>query len=248
MRMIFLVVGLLIAAPHAAAAQEWELFTSVQDGFKIDFPGQPRVTDTTWKTEQGYVLPGRVYTVERGRERYSMTVVDFSGIEAMGIARNKTCPPGAETCQGQMQGVLRPLIGPGYAIQDIRGAMTNAAFRLIQRPNEKLTAYIWNWQDLVEGFELHFTNAAAKTRSMSYIAMHENKLYVMEGTVPEQAPEPGLFFQSLGWVDKDGNGVRYQALYINQVHGLRLAPVPPVGRGGQPNAPPPAVAPPGTVR
>ena len=247
MRMIFCILGLLLAVPTFASAQEWELFTSKEDGFKIDFPGTPRVTPTTWKTEQGYPLPGRVYAVERGRERYSMTVVDFSGIEEMGIARNKTCPAGAETCQGQMQGVLRPLIGPGYAIQDIRGAMTNAAFRLIQRPNETLTAYVWNWQDLVEGFELHFTNAAAKTRSMSYIAMHENKLYVMEGTVPEEYPEPGLFFQSLGWVDKDGNGIRYEALYINQVHGLRLAPVPPVRRAA-PNNPLPDTAPPGSVR
>ena len=247
MRMILLLLAFIVAAPHASTAQDWELFTSREDGFKIDFPGTPIVTQTTWKTEQGYVLPSRVYTVERGRERYAMTVVDFNGIEEMGIACNKTCPSGAETCQGQMQGVLRPLIGPGYAIQDIRGAMTNAAFRLIQRPNEKLTAYLWNWQDLVEGFELHFTNAVAKTRSMAYIAMHENRLYVMEGTVPEQSPEPGLFFQSLGWVDKDGNGIRYQALYINQVHGLRIAPPPPMNRA-TPAAPLPDTAPPGSVR
>ena len=247
MRILLLLVGVLLAVPALAGAQEWELFTSTEDGFKIDFPGTPTIAPSTWKTEQGYALPSRIYSVERGREKYAMTVVDFNGIEAMGIARNTTCPAGAETCQGQMQGVLRPLIGPGYAIQDIRGAMTNAASRLIQRPNETLTAYIWNWQDLVEGFELHFTNAAAKTRSMSYIAMHENKLYVMEGTVPEAYPEPGLFFQSLGWVDRDGNGVRYEALYINQVHGLRQAPVPPVRRAA-PGNPLPDTAPPGSVR
>ena len=245
MRTILFALGLVIAVPALASAQEWELFTSTQDGFKIDFPGTPKIAQSTWKTEQGYVLPSRVYTVERGREKYSMTVVDFSGIEAMGIARNKTCPAGAETCQGQMQGLLRPLIGPGYAIHDIRSAMTLAAFQFIQR-DAKLTAYTWNWQDLVEGFELHLTNAN-KTRTMAYIAMHENKLYVMEGTVPEEYPEPGLFFQSLGWVDKDGNGVRYEALYINQVHGLRLAPVPPVRRAA-PGNPLPDTAPPGSVR
>ena len=245
MRMILLLVGVLLTAPALAGAQEWELFTSAEDGFKIDFPGAPKVAQGTWKTEQGYVLPSRVYSVERGRERYSMTVVDYNGIEAMGIARNKTCPAGAETCQGQMQGLLRPLIGPGYAIQDIRAAMTLAAFQFIQR-DATLTAYTWNWQDLVEGFELHLTNAD-KTRTMAYIAMHENKLYVMEGTVPAEYPEPGLFFQSLGWVDKDGNGVRYEALYINQVHGLRLAPVPPVRRAA-PGNPLPDTAPPGSVR
>ena len=114
MRFAVLVLGFVIAAPALAEAQEWDLFVSKEDGFKVDFPGTPKVTETQWKTEQGYALPSRIYSAERGRERYSLTVVDYSGIEQMGIARNKACPSGAETCQGQMTGVLRPLIGPGY--------------------------------------------------------------------------------------------------------------------------------------
>ena len=246
MRVAVLVLGLFIVAPALAEAQEWDLFVSQEDGFKVDFPGTPKVTETQWKTEQGYALPSRIYSAERGREHYSLTVVDYSGIEQMGIARNKACPSGAETCQGQMTGALRPLIGPGYAIQDIRAAMTYAAFKFIQR-DAKVTAYVWNWQDLVEGFELHLTNNADESRTMAYVAMHENKLYVLEGTVPKDYPEPGLFFQSMGFVDKDGNGIRYEALYINQVHGLRLAPVPPVRRAA-PGNPLPDTAPPGSVR
>jgi hypothetical protein len=245
MRMTLLLLGLLLTTPGLVGAQEWDLFVSKEDGFKVDFPGTPSVTEAQWKTEQGYALPSRIYSAERGRERYSLTVVDYNGIEQMGIARNKACPSGAETCQGQMTGVLRPLIGPGYAIQDIRAAMTHAAFKFIQR-DAKVTAYVWNWQDLVEGFELHLTNAD-ESRTMAYIAMHENKLYVLEGTVPKDYPEPGLFFQSMGFVDKDGNGIRYEALYINQVHGLRLAPVPPVRRAA-PGNPLPDTAPPGSVR
>ena len=30
---------------------------SKEDGFKVDFPGTPKVTQTQWKTEQGYALP-----------------------------------------------------------------------------------------------------------------------------------------------------------------------------------------------
>ena len=82
---------------------------------------------------------------------------------------------------------------------------------------------------------------------MAYIAMHEDQRYVLEGTVPKDYPEPGLFFQSMGFVDKDGNGIRYEALYINQVHGLRLAPVRPVRRAA-PGNPLPDTAPPGSVR
>ncbi len=38
--------------------------------------------------------------------------------------------------------------------------------------------------------------------------MHENKLYISEGTVPAGYPEPGLFQQSLAWLDENGNGIR----------------------------------------
>ena len=40
--------------------------------------------------------------------------------------------------------------------------------------------------------------------------MREHKLYILESTVPKGYPEPGLFQQSIRWVDKHGNGIRYQ--------------------------------------
>jgi hypothetical protein len=45
--------------------------------------------------------------------------------------------------------------------------------------------------------------------------MHENRLYILEGTVPEGSPPPGLFQQSLQFLDKDGNKIRYQPIYSN---------------------------------
>jgi hypothetical protein len=33
--------------------------------------------------------------------------------------------------------------------------------------------------------------------------------------VPAGDPEPGLFQQSLAWIDENGNGIRYQTLYHN---------------------------------
>jgi hypothetical protein len=38
----------------------------------------------------------------------------------------------------------------------------------------------------------------------------------------------------MGWVDKDGNGIRYQTIYSNSYHGMGVYPVPPnaiAGRG-----------------
>ena len=41
-----------------AAAQEWAEYVSTKDGFKINFPGQPKITDTTWTSQMEYTLPG----------------------------------------------------------------------------------------------------------------------------------------------------------------------------------------------
>jgi hypothetical protein len=75
--------------------------------------------------------------------------------------------------------------------------------------------------------------------------MHENKLYIIEGTVPAGYPEPGLFQQSLGWLDENGVGLRYQSYYSNAY------PAPPrVVRGasgaGQGRIDAPGATPPGT--
>ena len=90
---------LIATTAHLAAAQEWAEYVSTRDGFKINFPGQPTITETTWTSQMEYTLPARVYSAERGRERYSLTVVDYSGLEQQGIARAKTCPPGNEQCR-----------------------------------------------------------------------------------------------------------------------------------------------------
>jgi hypothetical protein len=71
------------------------------------------------------------------------------------------------------------------------------------------------------------------SRTFAGIHMHDNRLYIQEGTVPKGYPEPGLFQQSMGFVDKDGNGVRYQTIYSNAYHGMGEFPVPSrQGRGG----------------
>ena len=228
-------IGVTAAAP--ASAQEWIEYQNKEDGFKVVFPYDPKISDTVWVTEQGYVLPARVYSADSNGGRYSMTVVDYTGIERLGMERSQKCPVGAETCQGQPAGQLRSVIGPGYATQDIRDAIVYATFKYLQK-DVKVTEYLWNWQDLVEGHQLQLTNNADQSRTYLYISMHENKLYIQDATVPKGYPEPGLFQQSLGYVDKNGNGIRYQAIYSNQFHGLGIDPVPP--RVGQ--APPPAPA------
>ena len=124
-------LGLLLSVSGSAFAQEWAEYQNIQDGFKVDFPGQPKVTPITWKSEHNFMLPTRVYSVDR-----------------------------------------------------------------------------------------------------AFIGMHQMKLYVVEGTVPKGYPPPALFQTSLGWVDKDGKGIRYRTIYNNEFHVIEHYPVPAHGGGG----------------
>ncbi len=222
--------ALLLVLASPAVAQEWDEFVFVEDRFKVNFPGAPRVETTTWTSQYRYTLPARVYAASRGAERYAVTVVDYRGIEMQGAARSRQCPPGAETCIGNQDGRNGAVLGLGYWKMDIRGAMAYAMFKLLQR-NTKLTDLTVQFQDLVEGYSLQLTNADA-SRTFAYITMHENRLYVFEGTTPKGYPDPALFQGSVGFVDAKGQGIRYVDWYSNAVHGLRQHEPPPYRAGG----------------
>ena len=216
---LFAALVLLNAAP--AVAQEWVEFENVQDGFGVTFPAQPKVAQTTFKSQFGAELPARVYTAESGQSRFSLTVVDYANIETILAAKAKACPPGAETCRGGGSST-----GPGYSWADRAGAVIYVTWQYMQRDAE-VTYLGWNNIDLVEGHILSLVNNKDKSLTQVGIYMHENKLYILEGTVPAGYPEPGFFHQSIHWLDASGNGIRYQTLYHNGF------PKPPVGRGGQ---------------
>jgi hypothetical protein len=218
--------GLVLLLARPAFPQDWTEFTSRQDSFGVNFPGQPRVEEITWVSEYRYSLKGRVYSAARGQERYSVTVVDYRDIEKQAIERVKACPKGAEPCIG---GEIR---GPGYWKHDVRGAIMYATFKLLQR-DAKLTHLMWNTASWVEGNMVQLTNNADQTRTFAWIFMHDNRLYIFEGTVPAGNPEPGLFQQSVDFYDKDGNRLYYQGIvYSNAYHGLGDYPTPPGVRGG----------------
>src|SRR5262245_14101906 len=160
MRVVASVFALLLFISAPVAAQDWELYVNTRDGFKVDFPGQPKVTEMTWKSEFDYTLPARVYSVDKDREHYSLTVVDYSSLEQQGIERSKTCPPGNAQCRPN----AGPVIGPAYWKQDERGAIVFATFKLLQR-DVKLTNLAWEWQDMVEGHFIQLTNNTDQTRS-----------------------------------------------------------------------------------
>jgi hypothetical protein len=101
MRIIAGVTALVLLSAAPAPAQEWIDFVSRDDGFHVNFPAQPKVTTTTYTSEYGAMLPAHVYAVTRDQERYSVTVVDYRGIEKQLTEKSKQCPPFAdERCTG----------------------------------------------------------------------------------------------------------------------------------------------------
>jgi hypothetical protein len=221
MHIAAIMIALLLSAPGLAVAQEeWEVFVTSQDSFTVNFPGKPKIADITWKSQLGFTLPGRVYSAEKGKERYSVTVVDYRPLEEQGIARWKACPPGNAQCRDG-----GATIGPAYWKQDERGAIAFAIAKYLKNPSYEVTDYAWDWQDMVEGYHLQLKGGGMRT--LVYVAMHDRKLFVLEAVSPESFPEPGLFTHSMGYLDKDGKRIRYtETVYSGSYHGLGVYPRP----------------------
>ena len=199
--LIAIAVGLFIAGP--SFAQDWIEYASPADFFTVNFPGAPRVQNTTHATEFGLDLPARVYSAAVGPNRYSVTAVDFTPTTKMHAAKSKDCVASG----------AYPDICADHANNDLRGAMDHAVWGFLKR-DAKVTYYSYYQLELVEGKHLQLTNPDG-SRTFVAINMHDNRLYVLEATVPKGAPQPGLFQQSLGFIDKEGKRIRYAATYSN---------------------------------
>jgi hypothetical protein len=205
---VFISASLIVLLSLPASAQEWIEFASREDRITCVFPVQPKITETTWLSEYGTVLPARVYSATQGQSRYSLTVVDYNPLERLAVEKSKLCPAGAEPCQGIGD------VGVGYWKNDVRGAIVYATSKFVQR-DAKLVRLTWNFQQMVQGQELQLTNNADQSVTWVSVYMHENRLIIMEGTVPKGYPLPEFFTQSLGWLDEKGNGIRYATIYVN---------------------------------
>jgi len=60
-----------------ALAQEWIEFASREDRFTCNFPTQPKITESIYRSQHEADLPARIYSATQGQSRYSVTVVDF---------------------------------------------------------------------------------------------------------------------------------------------------------------------------
>lgn len=181
----------------------WIEYASQTDHFSINFPDEPEVREIEYPSEHGLLLPARVYSHDDGTSRYAVTVVDFSNTEEKHAARLASCVAelgDGDSCNNPWD-------------TERHGAIVHATWNLIKEAAE-LTYLSYHFSDLVGGHQLQLTNTDG-SRTFAAIYMHEDLLYIMEGTVPAGYPEPGLFQQSLGFIDANGDRIRYRSIYGN---------------------------------
>jgi hypothetical protein len=197
-----LAVACFFAGP--VSAQEWSTYTNRLDRFEVNLPGQPKVEEIKWPSEYGAVFPGRVYSFEQRGSRYLVTVIDYTDAERIHAARTNHTE--ADSL-------------PIYWQVDVQASIAYAATKFRQRPGVKVTYDAFHYIDLISGHQLQITNPD-QSRTFAGIYLHESRLYILEATVPPRAPQPGLFQQSLSFLDGAGKKVRYPSIYYN-----RLAPI-----------------------
>jgi hypothetical protein len=198
---------LLVLASAGVSAQEWSTYTNKVDRFEVNLPGQPGVEDITWPSEYGAVFPGRVYAFALNGSRYSVTVIDYTNAERIHAARTNRTE--ADSL-------------PIYWQVDVQASIAYAATKLRQRPGVRVTYDAFHYIDLVSGHQLQITNPD-QSRTFAGIYLHESRLYILEATVPPRAPQPGLFQQSLSFLDASGKKVRYPTIYYNRLTPIKNA-------------------------
>ena len=186
-------VALIVLFSGPAFAENWATYIDQSQFFSVNFPAEPDVREISYPSEYGATFPAHVYTVQNGRTFYSVTVVDFTDAQQIYLdLPDKTDEASAA----------------GLWLYDQRGSTAYVARNFRLRGGEA-TYDAWHHIDLVEGHQLHITNAD-QSRTYAGIYLHDSRLYILEATVPADALPQGLFQQSLSFLDEDGNRIRYQ--------------------------------------
>ena len=221
-RMLMTMAAWLVVMCSVSFAQEWVQYASKADLFGVNFPVEPKAQDISYASELGITLPAHVYTADQGQSHYSVTVVDYNDAEKIHTARAAECRAKGgqgDACQNDWRG-------------DVQGSMIFAASKFVKR-DAKVNFFGWAVVDQVEGLRVQLTNTDG-SRTFGEIHRHGTRLYVLEATVPKGAPAPGLFQQSLMFIDEEGKSIRYRSIYTTGYSEGWKFPAPAPPRTGPP--------------
>jgi hypothetical protein len=199
------VIPVALAAVLSAAApvfaQDWAPMISKEDGFRANFPGQPKVEAITYTTEFNLKLPGRVYRAADPLGRYSTTVVDYRDVERMHSER-------AAACRASRARTRRTATAARTTSPEVAGA-TDPPCRILKRDGVKVTTTA-----LLPRGRLRPAAAPDQSdQSAPTWPCTSTRTSLHETTVPAGMPEPILFMESLAWVNDQGLAIRYRTLY-----------------------------------
>jgi len=191
---------ILLSVPFGSAihAQMWDTYWSDEDLFTVLFPAEPVITEFVWPSEYGAEFPGRNYTVdvEEGflAGHYVISVIDYR--DAFNVHLNRTNKTEADA----------PL---GYEYWRIDGiAAVDYASTMLRRRGGEITLDAWHHIDRVNGHQIQSVYEDG-SRLFAGVYNHQNKIYIIEATIPAGLPPAGMFQQSLRFTDEEGNAVRY---------------------------------------
>jgi hypothetical protein len=200
-------VALAVFAANEVAAQQWAQFRDESEFFAVNFPGEPVITEAPYASEYGATFPSKIYTVEYDDYHYSIKVVDFTDAQQIYLELpDKTDEAGSRWLW----------------LYDQLGGTAQAARHFRERGGT-VTFDAWNHIDFVEGHQIQMTNTDG-SRTFAGIYLHNRRLYILEATVPSSALPPGLFQQSITFLDEDGVRVRYELNPERARVGIRRIP------------------------
>jgi YD repeat-containing protein len=185
----------LLLSAGTLHAQNWQEYISRSNHFIVNFPGEPKITDISYTSELNAQIPARIYSVDNEAGKYSMTVVDYTQADRVHRA----------LCEASSD-----YFCDGNEVQtEVRGAVAFAAWNIRKSTDGEITYDGYAQVDGVPGHQLQITHPDG---SKTYVAIHidARRLFILEGTVPDDAPPPGLFQQSLGILDDNGHRIRYR--------------------------------------
>ena len=153
----------------AASAQAWRDFMTTEDGFQVRVPGEFTITETTWDSEYGAVMPARIYSYDDGASSYKITVVDYTDAYRIHAAREDRTD--ADT--------LRV-----YWEVDVHASVVYAASMIRARPG-RVVFNAYHYIGRVSGEQIQMIYPD-ESHLYAGVYLHAGKLYVLEATVPKE--------------------------------------------------------------